>query len=115
MIVTAHLPAPEPDDADAAAEASERAERPSRSARKRNAEALQRLGVRLTRLTPTRLARLGLPDELREAVLEAQRLRSRAALARQRQYIGRLMRGLDPAPIEHALAGESSANDRMRR
>jgi len=108
VIVTAHLPAPEPDDADAAAEASERAERPSRSARKRNA-------VRLTRLTPTRLARLGLPDELREAVLEAQRLRSRAALARQRQYIGRLMRGLDPAPIEHALAGESSANDRMRR
>ncbi len=50
-----------------------------------------------------RLAELALPEELREAILEAQRLRSRAALARQRQYIGRLMRQIDAAPIEQAL------------
>ena len=80
-----------------------REERPSRSQRKREAQALQRLGVALTRVRATQLAALPLPEELREAVLEAQRLRSRAALARQRQYIGKLMRQIDAAPIEQAL------------
>ena len=84
--------------------AGDDAERPSRSARKRRAEALQKLGVRLTALRPTQLQRLQLPQELLEAVYEAQRLRSRAAIARQRQFIGKLMRGQDPEPIERALA-----------
>lgn len=78
-------------------------ERPSRSARKRHAWALQKLGVRLTLLKPAQLQSLGLPEELLAAVLEAQRLRSRAALARQQQYIGRLMRQIDPEPIERFL------------
>jgi len=77
--------------------------RPSRSARKRQALGLQKLGVRLTCLKPAQLLQLGLPEELLEAVLEAQRLRSRPALARQHQYIGRLMRQIDAAPIEQAL------------
>ncbi|HTT07097.1 MAG TPA: ribosome biogenesis factor YjgA [Steroidobacteraceae bacterium] len=82
-------------------------ERPSRSQRKREALALQKLGVALTRLTPTQLALLmtmvTLPEELLEAVGESRRLRSRAALARQQQYIGRIMRRVDAAPIERAL------------
>jgi len=80
------------------------APRPSRSARKRNAEALQKLGERLVALKPAQLQRFALPPELLDALLEAQRLRSRAALARQRQYIGRLMRTIDPVPIEALLA-----------
>ena len=88
---------------------SEPAERPSRSARKREALALQELGVRLTLLRPAQLVELSLPEELLAAVLEAQRLRSRSALARQRQYIGRLMRTIDPAPIEQALAQRQPA------
>jgi len=92
------------DDGDDAAEL-EHPERPSRSARKRNALRLQQLGVRLTRLQPARLQTLGLPDPLLEAVLEARRLRSRPALARQHQYIGRLMREVDSEPIERALDG----------
>jgi ribosome-associated protein len=78
--------------------------RPSRSARKRNAEAMQKLGERLIALKPVQLQRFGLPPELLDALLEAQRLRSRAALARQRQYIGRLMRTIDPIPVEQLLA-----------
>lgn len=78
--------------------------RPSRSARKRGAEAMQKLGERLIALKPVQLQRFGLPPELLDALLEAQRLRSRAALARQRQYIGRLMRAIDPLPIEQLLA-----------
>jgi ribosome-associated protein len=78
--------------------------RPSRSARKRDAEAMQKLGERLIALKPAQLQRFGLPPELLDALLEAQQLRSRAALARQRQYIGRLMRAIDPAPVEQLLA-----------
>lgn len=85
-------------------EPQEPEERPSRSARKRSAEALQRLGERLLRLRTTQLERLELPPRLLEALLETQRLRSRPAIARGRQYIGRIMREIDPAPIERALS-----------
>ena len=55
-------------------------------------------------MRPAQLRQLRLPEILLEAILEAQRLRSRVALARQRQYIGRLMREVDAEPIERALA-----------
>lgn len=104
---------------DGAAEEPEAPEqqRPSRSARKREALALQELGVRLTLLKPAQLQQLPLPEPLLAAVLEAQQLKSRAALARQRQYIGKLMRTLDPEPIASALSSLGSqrgANDKLR-
>jgi len=77
--------------------------RPSKSARKREAHALQSLGERLIRLRDAELATLDLPEPLVDAILEARRIKSRAAGARQRQYIGRLMRDIDPAPIRRAL------------
>jgi ribosome-associated protein len=83
----------------------------SRSERKRRAEALQKLGVRLTTLRPARLEKLQLPPELLEALMEARRLRSRAALARQRQFIGRLMRGLDPEVLERAQSEVTDTHD----
>jgi ribosome-associated protein len=79
-------------------------ERPSRSARKRAAEGLQKLGVRLVGLRDAELKALTLPEELLAAIHEAKRLRARPAIARQHQYIGRLMRDIDPEPIERALA-----------
>ena len=47
-----------------------------------------------------------------EALRAAQRIRSRAALARQRQYIGKLMRQVDPEPIRAALAARSERDAR---
>jgi ribosome-associated protein len=94
---------PPPDVHDASPADPQAIEPPSRSQRKREALALQRLGVALTRLTSTQLRSIVLPEELLDAVLEARRLRSRAALARQQQYIGRLMRQIDASPIEQAL------------
>ena len=84
----------------------ELAERPSRSARKRVAEYLQKLGVRLVSLRDAELQTLALPEELLAALREARRLRGQSAIARQHQYIGRLMRDLDPEPIERALDGK---------
>jgi ribosome-associated protein len=82
-------------------------ERPSRSARKRVAEGLQKLGVRLVELRESELETLELPEALLQAVREARRLTSRPAQARQRQYIGKLMREVDPAPIEKLLAART--------
>ena len=94
------------------AEHGEHGEHPlSRSERKRRAEALQKLGVQLTLLRPAQLQHLRLPAELLDAVIEAQRLRSRAALARQRQFIGRLMRNLEPEVVQRALAQVADSRD----
>jgi ribosome-associated protein len=80
---------------------------PSKSMRKREAAAAQDLGTRLIALKESEIAALNLPETLHDAVLLAQRITSRGGLARQRQYIGKLMRDIDPAPIEAALREES--------
>ena len=44
-----------------------------------------------------------LPDLLRDAILEAKRISKFGALRRQMQYVGRLMREVDPTPIRARL------------
>jgi ribosome-associated protein len=83
---------------------------PSKSARKREASAAQDLGTRLIALKESELTALELPETLHDAILLAKRITSRGGLARQRQYIGKLMRDLDTAPIEAALGAESRVN-----
>lgn len=65
--------------------------------------ALQVLGEALLELPADRLARLDLPETLIEALREARRLTKHEARRRQMQYIGRLMRDVDPAPLQEAL------------
>ncbi len=81
---------------------------PSKSARKRAAHAAQDLGEALIGLRDRDLEALELPSALLEAVREARGIRSRAAASRQRQYIGKLMRQIDPEPIRRALAARSA-------
>jgi ribosome-associated protein len=76
---------------------------PSKSQLKRESEALQKLGVALVDLNRTQLAKLDLPEKLVTAVLDCQRIGNGPALKRQRQYIGKLMRDVDPAPIQAYL------------
>jgi ribosome-associated protein len=71
----------------------------SKTRRKRAMHALQDLGEALVELNAERLAALDLPEPLREAVDEARRLKAFEARRRQMQYIGRLMRDVDPGPI----------------
>lgn len=75
----------------------------SKSQVKREMHALQKLGEELVGLSAAELARIDLPDELREAVALAQRLNQRGARKRQLQYIGRLMRDVDPEPLQRDL------------
>lgn len=76
---------------------------PSKSSRKRAALALQKLGERLVAMRAAERAQLPLSDALSDAIEEALRIRSRGALSRQLQYIGKLMRDEDVAAIEAAL------------
>jgi ribosome-associated protein len=77
---------------------------PSKSQRKRDAYALQALGVQLIALSVVQLARLDLPEALHEAVVAAQRMRSHGARTRQIQYIGKVMRQLEPTVLSRVRA-----------
>ncbi len=78
--------------------------KPSKSARKREYLALQKLGEQLIGLREADVLALPLEDDLVNAVLDAQRMKARGALRRQKQYIGKLMRQADEESIRQALA-----------
>jgi ribosome-associated protein len=94
-------------------------EGPSKSQRKRDAHEAQEVGEELVRLKDLDLKAFDLPETLYDAIIEMRRLTSRpsrAAMVRQRQYIGKLMRDVDLAPIRAILAGrgEKAAQDTQR-
>jgi ribosome-associated protein len=76
----------------------------SKTRRKREMHALQDVGEQLVQLDLKRLKELDLPETLTDAVLEAKRMRKHGAIRRQMQFIGKLMRDLDAAPITQKLA-----------
>lgn len=88
-------------------------EAPSKSEMKRRMNALQELGESLTRLSEKELALVPIGDpRLLAAIRETARISSNSARRRHLQYIGKLMRGIDPAPIESALG---ALHDSRRR
>lgn len=88
---------------------TEREATPSRSAKKRQSLALQKLGEELSRLAPAELRDFDLPPELAEALAMHARIRDHEGRRRQMQYIGRLMREIDAAPLRAALAARREA------
>lgn len=91
--------APSADDpADAAAAA------PSKSSAKRTAAELKELGDALVALPPAELAALALPEKLLDAIELARRISARGGRARQRQYIGKLLRRSEVEEIRATLA-----------
>ncbi len=85
----------------------------SKSARKRAAQAAQRLGEQLIGLRDSELDALGLPETLVQAIRDARRISSRSAGARQRQYIGKLMREIDLEAVQNLLAARADAAARQ--
>ena len=69
--------------------------------------ALQDMGEALVALDPKRLAQLAaeapLPARLVDAIVEARSITAWGARKRQLQYVGRLMRDVDPEPIRRRL------------
>ncbi len=87
----------------------------SRAKLKAESDALQKLGVALLDLPESRWEKLDLPEKLYDALKEAKRITNFEGKRRQMQYIGKLMRKVDPAPIEAAVvaAKKGSATETL--
>jgi ribosome-associated protein len=91
-------------------------ERPSKTRLKQQMHELQDLGHALAELPNDRLLALELPERLLDAIVEFKRTRSHEGRRRQLQYLGKLMRGVDPEPLRAAVDAFAlgSAVDAMR-
>lgn len=74
----------------------------SRTELKRESEELQRLGAELLTLRADLLNALDLPEKLLEALADAKRITNFEGKRRQLQFIGKLMRKLEPDTLEAA-------------
>lgn len=83
---------------------NESREEKSKTQIKKEAQQLQKIGEQLLALNPDQLVRIAIPDDLRQAVLDAKSIRSNQAKRRQIQYIGALMRNIDPEPVLKAIS-----------
>ena len=93
---------PEPDDPEPLFDG------PSKSVLKREAHRAQVLGEQLIALNDTELAALELPEVLHEAIVAARSIGSRGGGARQRQFIGKLMRDNDLTRVRAALGARAA-------
>ena len=89
----------------------------SRTKKKQQVEELQKLGAALIELPAVTLDALDLPAQLLTAVKDAQRFTSHGARRRQVQFIGKIMRKIDPEPVRAAVAAITnlSATARARQ
>lgn len=77
---------------------------------KKEMTALQKMGVELSELPLSQLEGISIPENLKKAILEARRITSHEAKRRQMQYIGKLMRDVDPEPIRAQLAAVNAGS-----
>ncbi|HEY2627870.1 MAG TPA: ribosome biogenesis factor YjgA [Usitatibacter sp.] len=84
----------------------------SKTRRKKQMKDLQDVGAALVKLSPEVLARIDMPETLRDAVLACKGYTKHEAIRRQMQYIGRLMRNFDPGPIAQQIAHLEAPNKR---
>ena len=90
-------------------------ERPSKTKLKQQAHLLQTLGEELVELPAKRLAETPMPEILRDAIEQYHRTRSFEGKRRQLQYIGKLMRLLDPIVLEDLRAALSEQHSGSAR
>ena len=86
----------------------------SKTAQKREALRLQALGRELAALKRAQIEALPMPEKLAQALFDYQRFTTHEARRRQLQFIGRLMRAVDAAPLSEALAGLRGESDDAR-
>src|SRR4051794_19984061 len=90
--------------------------RPSKTRLKQQSHDLQELGVALAALSDERLAKIEMPESLRDAIEEFRKTRSHEGRRRQMQYVGKLMRSADEAALREAVAEATvgSAQETLR-
>ena len=70
-------------------------DRPSKSQLKREMTALQVLGEELVSQPKERVMRVPMPEDVRDAILECQKIKDHEGRRRQMQYVGKKMRTLE--------------------
>jgi len=75
----------------------------SKSQLKRDSQALQDMGSQLVEMPEGQLKKFDLPENLKDAIYEARRLKNREGKRRQLQFIGKLMRTADTSFIQETL------------
>ncbi|KIF82385.1 ribosome biogenesis factor YjgA [Noviherbaspirillum autotrophicum] len=70
-------------------------DRPSKSQLKREMTALQKLGEELVSQPKDRVMRVPMPEDVREVILECQKIKDHEGRRRQMQYVGKKMRSLE--------------------
>ena len=88
-------------------------DRPSKSERKRQMDALQKLGEDLVDQPRDRVKRVPMPEDVRDAILECQRITDHEGRRRQLQFVGKKMRTLDEeelAVIQRTIEGWKGAS-----
>lgn len=83
---------------------------PSKTKIKKQMHDLQDIGKTLTELSNEKLRELDLPEKLLEALTEFKRINKFGAQKRQLQYIGKLMREVETAPILSKLEAWSGTS-----
>ncbi|OGA99660.1 MAG: ribosome-associated protein [Burkholderiales bacterium RIFCSPHIGHO2_12_FULL_61_11] len=86
---------------------------PSKTQLKAEADEKQALGEALLSLRADLMARLDLPAKLLDAIAEAKRITHFEGRRRQLQFIGKLMRPLDAAPIREAIAEQQGGSAQL--
>ncbi len=83
--------------------AEQKPELKSKSQRKREMTSLQAMGEELVKLPREQFEKIELPENLYDAIIAARRIQQHGAHKRQLQYIGKLMRDADAAPIREQI------------
>lgn len=85
----------------------------SKTQKKREAEALQKLGIKITELSLEKIEALPLTPALKDAILMAKTIKSHGAMRRHAQLIGKLMRAADHEAISGAYE-QMTADDKAQ-
>lgn len=88
-------------------------ERPSKSELKRQMNELQKLGEDLVEQPRDRVKRVPMPEDVRDAILECQKITDHEGRRRQLQFVGKKMRTLEPeevAVIQRTIEGWRGAS-----
>lgn len=88
----------------------------SKSQRKRDMQALQALGEKMTRLRPDQVATLPISERLAEALEEAARITRHEARRRHMHYIGKILRNEeDPDTLARTVAAFDAGSEEHTR
>lgn len=88
---------------------------PTRTQQRRDALAVLELAGQLVELPPTRLAKLELPDDVRDEIANVRRITSHIARKRQLAFLAKLMRRHDSTAFDAVRAALGENRDRQRQ